>query len=495
MARTPKTPKSTPADAPVVLPRTLAVGIGTVDPSVGKGKDVPLQDTTSVYLNRDVVSALRAESTVNGAVRALRRVSGDVSTAIAAAVHVANTPLQIVVKDAAHQIAPEGAALIKSLIVHLNQLSDYTYGFDDRQSIEGLTETLLQEVLLCGAVSTELVLDKARFPFALKPISPTLLKWKTSKTASGKNTTKIIPWIQTAGVTVDLDVPTLFYAELQKDPTTVYPRSPLETAITAALFQQDVIQDIRRVVRRSGHSRLQVVLSQEAVRKAAPIEVQADPVKMGAYFEEQRRAVEDQLAGLNPESALVFYNTVEAEYLNSEIGASADYGPLIEIVDGITSTALRTPTSILGKRMGGSQNVASTESLLFIKTASSIQLPVATVLSRAFTLAIRLLGFEGYCEVSFAPANMRPEEELEAFRQMRQQRVLELLSLGFLTDQEAAEMLGTGMRPAGAPPLSGTMFFGAKVGAEPPSPNGDPAKRALTGNAPRSAGGKDNTQR
>ena len=78
---------------------------------------------------------------------------------------------------------------------------------------------------------------------------------------------------------------------------------------------------------------------------------------------------------------------------------------------------------------------------------------------------------------------------------MKQARVLELLSLGFLTDQEAAEELGTGMRSSTAPALSGTQFYGKTTAAMDPAAmanGGDPAKRAVTGNkpTPTKAGGK-----
>jgi hypothetical protein len=139
--------------------------------------------------------------------------------------------------------------------------------------------------------------------------------------------------------------------------------------------------------------------------------------------------------------------------------------------------------------------VTSTESLLFIKTAAGLHAPVESVLSRALTLAVRLFGFDGYVKVRFSPINLRPSQELEAFRQMEQARILEALSLGFLTDQEAAEALGYGPRAPGAPPLSGTMFYGQKQQTEPPSPNADPARRALTTDAPKSGGGADNKQR
>ena len=93
------------------------------------------------------------------------------------------------------------------------------------------------------------------------------------------------------------------------------------------------------------------------------------------------------------------------------------------------------------------------------------------------------------------PDTSRRKEELEAFAQMKQARVLELLSLGFLTDQEAAEELGTGMMSPTAKPLSGTMFYNQSKAAMDPTAlanGGDPARRALTGNnaTPKKSGGK-----
>lgn len=494
MARKP-TPKKSSAEQATVLPRSLVVGIQTVDNSTGKGKDFPLTDSSLVVFNKSIAD-VRTQSNIFDALRLLRRISGDTATAIASFVRLANTPIRCNVYDATHQLSDEGSLLIKSVLNSFENLSDYTYGFDDRQGMRGLVDTLLNEVLLTGAVGLELVLDKQRLPFKLQPVSPSKLKWRIGKTSTGKSNTKIIPYQQAQGEEVILDVPTFFFAALDSDPTTVYPKPMLESAVNTAVFHAEVVEDIRRVVKRSGHSRLIMELVTEELLKAAPPEVKVDSQKLGEWMEQTRTDLVTAVENLSPESALVLFDTVRASYLNSEIGASADYGPLMELVDGLESTALRTPPSVLGKRMGGSQNVSSTESLLFIKQAAGLHTPLIDVLSKALTLALRLYGFDGYCQVEFSPIDLRPESELEAFRIMKQQRILELLSLGFLTDQEAAEMLDTGMRAPGAPPLSGSFFFKADASADPTgmtpasSTTGDPGKRALTGNAPAKAGGK-----
>lgn len=488
MARKP----STKSQDTVVLPKTTA-GIATVTPSTGKSPDSQLPENTISYYNK-TVQDLRRETDLFKAIRTLARISGDVGTAIAAAVRLASTPLNYRVYDMTHQLSDDGQTLLRSLLVRFDYLADYAKGgFDDRQSLSGLTDSLLREVLLSGACAGELVLDDARLPYRPLAVSPSQLKWKTSKQKLGKDTYKVIPYQQSQGTTVDLDIPTFFYAAIDADPTLLHPRSMLEAALNTSIFQAETIEDIRRVVRRSGHSRLTVKLITEQLVKAAPLDVRADPKKLNEWMEQVRVDLKTELEKVNPESALILFDTMEADYLNSEIGASADYTPLVDMVDGIQATALRTPPSVLGKRMGGSQNVSSTESLLFIKQVSGLQKPVATVLSRMLTLAMRLYGFDGYVSVEFGKIDLRPEQELEAFKAMEQARILELLSLGFLSDQEAAEMLNTGPRAQGAPPLSGTFFYKPDASAAP-SPNGDPARRALTTDAPKSAGGRDNSK-
>ena len=497
MAKQPVKRSKTSAEPVIVLPRTLVTGVQSVDVSTGKGKDTVLTDNSASILNSSIAS-VRQQSTIYDAVRLLRRISGDTGTAIAAFVRLANTFIGFKVYDSAHQLSDEGSLLVKSIMTNMEYLADATYGFDDRPSFKGLVDTLIAECLQTGACSGELVLDAARFPFRIQPVSPSKLKWKVSKVKTGRNSQKIIPIQQAQGVEVELDIATFFYAALDADPTTVYPKPALEAAVNAAVFHMETVEDIRRVVKRSGHSRLLMKLITDTLVKSAPIEVRMDPAKLTEWLEETRAALQTQLEELSPEAALVVFDSVEADYLNSEIGASADYGPLMELVDGLEATSLRTPPSVLGKRMGGSQNVSSTESLLFIKQAAGLQTPVASVLSRMMTLAIRLYGFEGYAVAEFGPIDLRPESELEAFRTMRQTRILEQLGLGFLTDQEAAEALNTGPRAPGAPPLSGTMFHMNK-GSSGLDPTGmdaasatsaDIGARGVSGNpAPKKAGG------
>ena len=486
-----KTSKS----ADTVVIKRIPPGITTATPSTGKGQGAYLTNTLTSYFNNTLADLRNAGQTLT-AIRTLARAHGDVSAAVAAVVRLADTELRMRVYGVDHQLDPVGSDLLRSIMVRFNNTFDYTQGFDDRPSVDSVKASLLRSIPLTGACALELVVDKNGMPDRLQPVSPELIKWKTSKVLEGANVkskaAKIVPYQTTAAGNVELDIPTFFYASLDQDLTTAYTYSPLESAINTSFFHSETVDDIRRVVKRSGHSRLVVRLLSEKLINSAPLEVRSDPDKLTAWVETARVQVKTEIEKLSPEAALVFFDTMEAEYLNSEIGASADYKPLMETIDSILATALKTPAAIVGKHTeGGSQNTSSTESLLFIKTASGLHTPVQSVLSRALTLCLRLYGYEGYVTCSFGPIDLRPKIELEAFETMAQTRLLEQLSCGFITDDECAEKLGTGPRAPGAPKLSGTMFLN-KATPVTPSPNGDPARAAMTPETPAAGGGKSN---
>ena len=298
MARKPTAKKSSGEQA-TVLPRSLVVGIQSIDQSTGKAKDLPITDSSLLVFNKSIAD-VRTQPNIFEAIRLLRRIHGDTSTAIASFVRLANTPLSFKVYDATHQLSDDGSLLAKSVLGNFDNLNDYTYGFDDRQSLKGLVDTMLSELLMSGAVGLELVLDKARLPFKLQPVSPTKLKWKTGKTSTGKANTKIVPYQQAAGVEVELDVPTFFYSALDADPTAVYSKPVLEAAVNTAVFHAETFEDIRRVVKRSGHSRLIMKLITEQLLKAAPPEVKMDATKLGEWMEQTRTELVTAVENLSP---------------------------------------------------------------------------------------------------------------------------------------------------------------------------------------------------
>ena len=115
---------------------------------------------------------------------------------------------------------------------------------------------------------------------------------------------------------------------------------------------------------------------------------------------------------------------------------------------------------------------------------------------------MRLYGVDAYVELEFNPVELRPDLELEPHKVMRQSRVLEQLSLGLLTDDEANSEIGNSSLPEGFESLSGTGFQGKSAASQGvdgagtmPANATNSRNRQVAPQTPSSAGGKDNAQR
>jgi hypothetical protein len=189
---------------------------------------------------------------------------------------------------------------------------------------------------------------------------------------------------------------------------------------------------------------------------------------MQVFLSELIASVETTVNGLNPEDALVAFDSVQYSYMAHEGGNIGETLKAVqEMLNSKLAAGAKTLPSVLG-RGNGSGTASSVETMLFLKNANMVRVALNTVYSKALTLAVRLLGKDVYVDFKYAELDMRPDSELEAYKAMAQSRILEQLSLGLITDEQACVMLTGNLPPAGFKPLSGTMF---KAGASAPAAN------------------------
>ncbi len=469
--------------ANIVMPKKLVTAAAAQTPASAAEKNSALPTDNFTALNQSV-QTLRAMDKVPEALRQLVSFEGTASAAMFDYVEAAHTSYSIVAYNpVTHEMDPEGTRMALTIVNNMNTLNDYSEGYADTQAMDQIVETSLLEVVTTGGLANELVLDKTRLPVAINVVSYDTLEAKSN----GKGGRY---WVQ-AGTKgeINLNIATFFVAELHKFASKGRARSMMEPAINSAWYYSEFMEDMRRAVKNQ-HGRLKVSLVTDKIVATAPADVRADPVKLLDYLETVREGVSRAISSASPEDALVVYDTAVLDMLKS-VGEKSDYVTLLQNISGNLATSLKVSPSIVGLRMEGSQSLTNTESLLFIKSARGIQKPVETNLSRALTLAVRLHGLDCYVEFRFDPIDLRPENELEAFRTMKQSRILELLSLGLISDEDAALQLGIWAIPAGTPKLSGTGFE-AKKGpdASKASPNDDPQGAALQPKTPKKGGGR-----
>lgn len=387
-------------------------------------------------------------------------------------------------------IDPAATALLQQIITRMDVLPDYTLGFSTTPNLQSLSESLAKELLMYGALAGELVLDKARLPTMIQPVSITSVKFRPD----GKG----LKPIQVVGSDeIDLDVPTFVMVTLDQDLLDAYASSPFESAIKPVLFKEDFAQDIHKIIKRVIHPRQKVEINEEQFRKFLSPEAQDDPDKAAAEMAELVSTIENMVNNLAPEDALVHFDSVQFEVENpSNAGLSAEYEVLQNIGNSRLSTGAKTMGTILGFQ-SGSSNIASAETMLFMKSATgAVKKKLDQFYSQIFTVALRLFGLDVVVRFEYADIDLRPEADLASFRQTQQMMILEQLSYGLITDEEACLKLTGKLPPPGYTPLAGTRFrdktqAAPNEGGQEPTNSGSTMNQNLNGDTPSTGRGQN----
>lgn len=453
-----------------------------------------LRRTDLALANTDILT-FRTEADSRKLIAKLTRSNPDLSGAASAYLRVGLTQdYRCWARNMDGSMNRDATKLAHELLRRWDLVPNYNEdGFSQTQSIRSVAESLALELIHNGAMCAELVLDKTRLPSRVAPIPVVNMRFYPDD--RGSRPVQVV-----GGEEIDLDYPTIFYTALDQSLTTAYANSPFESSIQPVLADTEYLNDLRRVLKRAMQPRLQAIIDSEKVQAMVPPEAQNDPEALKAFQNQLRAEVETVMNGLAPEDALVAFDMIEFSYVSGGTGDVPDVVKVIQdLLNAKMSTGSKTFPSVLGHGTG-SQNAASSETLLFMKTADgTIRSKLNEMFSKILTLAVRLFGQDVAVTFRYDTIDLRPESELEAFRTMRQSRVLEQLSFGFIEDDDAAIELTGKLTPEGFKPLSGTLFYNAKptTGDNPYSGSNDGSKsgggamnQSLKPGTPSKAGGK-----
>ena len=377
-------------------------------------------------------------------------------------------------------INPDGTKFVQALVARFDYLYDPVEGYTGFSGLKPISEALARDLMMTGQMSAELVLDKALFPSRIQPFASSSVLFR-------ENNGKFKPYQKVGETTIELDIPTVVIIQVDNDLLTPYATSPLEPAVRAVIFSETFMNDLTRVVRRATYPRVKVSIDEEKFRKNLSPEAQMDPEKAGEEMAQLVSEVESMINGLQPEDAMVYFDTIGVE-TETPSGMNQEYETLRDISNGRLASASKAPTSVLGLESGSaSSNIASTEVAIYLRSVDgAVRQTLNQMYSRLFTMAVRLAGIDGYAVFEYEPINIRPETELIAFRQTEQMMILEQLSLGLITDEEACLKLTGNLPPAGYVPKSGTMFHkgGSVQATDTTSNNGSTLNQKLNSDAP-----------
>lgn len=438
-------------------------------------RSTAIQKPTTQTQTLDRVAQMRQQSSEYNAIRFMAKVSPEIGAATSMLLRVAIPQGYIVLgRTLEGQVDRAATEMAHELLRRLTFLGAADASFGNQQGLQSLSETLALDAQFSGAMALEVALDKARVPASFNAVAVnTLVFYEEDNGFFVKQ--------KVGGVEIDLDIPTFIYAPVDQVVTEAYPTSPLSAALQSVVSDLDFNNDMRKALKRAVIPRLVSTLDSEKILKATPPEILGDPEKLAVYRNNLLAGVEEVINALNPEDALVSYDYVSYSYVDG----GHDPSQIIERVQKVLNAKLVAGARTLPVTLGftSTSNASSAESLLFLKQADGIRRKLNEVYSRALTVAIRLMGIDGYVEFEYDTPNLRPEDELEAFKAMKQSRILELLSLGLMSDEEASIRLTGQLPPPGAPKLSGTMFTAKK--AESANPTSNTSNATEKANAPK----------
>jgi len=410
----------------------------------------------------------------------------DVSSAIFAFGTIAGSAeMYINAYDINGEISEEGIKIGKAIEERLFGIHDYTVGFSAKSSRKQFMDDLRYSTLLRGVLGFELIYDKQLEPSSLRLVDMATVEWEEAKAGEYK------PFQEVDGANdpVSLDVPTFFSEKFHQNPNDVYSYSTFVSSINTIAARQQVINDLYRIMQFTGYPRLDIEVLEDVLMSNAPPALRSDPKKRQEFVDQQLAAIRGTFASIRPDQAFVHTNAVKTGMINDKNpGAGLKIEQIIETLDAQNQAALKTMPAVIGKASNG--DTASTESRLFAMSCDSLNKTVAAGLSRAFTLAARIAGFQGRLEVNFTPIELRPTLELEPQLTMKASRLKQDLSLGIITDEHYHMAMYNRAPPAGFTPLSGTGFLEQQtvdVDAEGVSPNDDPNGRGLVAEGSDSA--------
>jgi hypothetical protein len=414
----------------------------------------------------------------------------DVSAAVNSYLTLANTPMRVIVRDLEGEIDRDATRELGKAVKALTAPTDYTLGFMLKKDLSSICEEMRYMLLLRGAIGNELVLGKKLEPVELRNVDMANIEWYEKQPGLYK------PVQKKAGVEkeISLDLPTFFVSFFRRDPTSIYSDSFFVSAINTIAARQQVVNDLYRIMQKTGYPRMDIKVVEEVLMKNAPANVKTDKNALITWTDQQLARIRQQFEGVRADQAFLHFDSVEPRIINEKNpGIGIDVSSVIETLNAQNQAGLKTMATVIGRGTSG-VNTGSVEARIAAMNADELNEPVAEVLGRAFSFMLHQSGYQGFCEVSFSKAELRPDTELEPQLALRAARLRTDLSLGLITDDEYHLMMHNRLRPDSAPELSGTNFeAGSDVGnAENASPNGDPLGRSLTGEGSAQKAAKGN---
>lgn len=298
-------------------------------------------------------------------------------------------------------------------------------GYQHGRSLDKLDTIQRMMIMVRGACAGEVVLnERCNDVIDIVPVDPSLIWFRREP-----DTNRLVPWQYVKnphpksgeewfGQYKKIDTPTFIYEEFDPMVDDPYGRTPILPVLQAVFFHLQVLQDLKAVIHNQGYPRLDISMLEEIMLKNIPPSMKNDPKAQQTWLKERMDEMLNHFNSLNPDDALVHWDSVKVEYLKGgNSGPMIDIKKLIDIIDTQMATGLKTLLTLLSRHQGSTESYSSVDTQIYIKSVESARSVTKRFWKRAFSMAARVRGVQTLVEADYSPIDLR--SEMERVRDMR----------------------------------------------------------------------------
>lgn len=336
-----------------------------------------------------------------------------------------------------------GQKLIDDFLLGLDYYN--SKGFEKSRSITKLVDELIENALIRGATSIEMVMDKnIEDVLFITSVDPNTIGFN-------RENGRYIPYQEKSdGTQVTLDIPTFFYEGLDEMATDPYGTSPFISIIQTISFHLQVVEDLKAIIHNQGYGKYDIKIIEEVLLKRMPINIRNNEKKKQEWLNSQLNLIINSYSKLDPDAAFVHFDSVEVDMIEAS-NATVDPQKIMAVIDSMVNNALKQFPTLMGRRSTGqTEQYAKLEIKIFMKSVKRVQQLIESMLSRALTKYLNINGMQGYVHFKFDDAEIRTELEKVNFEQIAIQNAANKRNQGWIDNDMASEEI-TGHKAVAAP--------------------------------------------
>jgi hypothetical protein len=369
----------------------------------------------------------------------------DVSYALYTYLRMGDTDLTFTAKKPNGNADKSGQRVLDELKVMLNTPLP-SPGYQHGRSLDKLDTIQRMMIMVRGACAGEIVLnERCNDVIDIVPVDPALIWFRREP-----NTNRLTPWQYVKnprrnaneewfGNYKKIDTPTFIYEEFDPMVDDPYGRTPMLPVLQVVFFHLQVLSDLKAVVHNQGYPRLDISMLEEIMLKNMPNSLKNNPDGQQKWLKERMDEMLNHFNSLNPDDALVHWDSVKVEYLKGgNSGPMIDIKKLIDIIDTQMATSLKTLLTILSRHQGSTETYSSIDTQIYIKNVESARSVTKRFWQRAFSLSARVRGVQTLVEVDYSPIDLRSEMERERDLRARLNNYVLAEKERYITAKEAA---------------------------------------------------------